>query len=63
MLDNIWRRYCPHDHTDAPRYGVRLDALSDAEIADFLADQRAARDSYKAAHPNVVARIGRLFAR
>jgi hypothetical protein len=63
MLDNIWRDHCPHDQADAPRYGVRLDALSDTEIADFLADQRAARDSYKAAHPNVVARIGRLFAR
>ena len=50
---NIWRAHCPPDHANAPRYGVRLDR---ADFETHLAAQRVARDTYKAAHPDVVAR-------
>lgn len=62
MLANMWRPHCPPDLADSPDYGVRLDRRVDS-IADFFAAQRAARDRFKAAHPEVVARIERLFGR
>jgi hypothetical protein len=60
VLANIWRAHCPPDHANAPRYGVRLDR---ADLETHLAAQRVARDTYKAAHPDVVARIEELFVR
>lgn len=65
MLANIWRPHCPPDLADAPDYGVRLDRRigSDAELDDVFASQRAARDHFKATHPEVGSRIERLFGR
>jgi len=63
ILANIWRAYCPQGSADAPRYGVRLDQIGEeaATLEAYLAAQRIARDSYKATHPLVVARVEKLF--
>jgi hypothetical protein len=63
VLANIWRAHCPSDHAEAPPYGVLLDRGGDAavDIDAHLAAQRAYRDTYKVAHPDVVLRIGKLF--
>lgn len=61
VLANIWRDRCPTDQTDLPPYGMRIDNVDVDTLDAHLAAQRSARDIYKAAHPEVVARIEKLF--
>ena len=63
MLSNIWREHCPAGEADAPDFGARLDHLAEGDLESYLAAQRAAREAYKKAQPDVVTKIEALSAR